>query len=95
SIPPSTPAMGAISNLQLTGAIITDPGKITPPGPLQPTDDSEIFVDKLVNMIKFHLFTIKGTYYTLSLYPTFPPAPPARRRPATGCATRRRCRRGG
>lgn len=77
STPPTIPAVGAITNLQLTGAIITDPGKITPPGPLQPTDDSEIFVDKLVNMIKFHLFTIKGTYYTLSLYPTFPPAPPA------------------
>jgi len=75
--PPSIPATGAILNLQLTGAIITNPGVITPPGPLQPTDDSEIFVDKLVNMIRSHLFTVEGIYFTLSLYPTFPPTPPA------------------
>lgn len=75
--PPSTPATGAILNTALTGALITNPGTITPPGPLQPTDDSEVFVDKMINMIRSHLFTIEGTYYTLSLYPVFPPAPPS------------------
>lgn len=75
--PPMTPATGAILNTQLTAALITNAGTITPPGPLQPTDDSEVFVEKMISMIRSHLFTIEGTYYTLSLYPVFPPQPPA------------------
>jgi putative chitinase len=35
----------------------------------KPTDNSEVFLDQLISSIQTHLPTIKGTYFTVSLYP--------------------------
>jgi len=35
----------------------------------KPTDNSEIFLDQLIGSIQTHLPTIKGIYFTISLYP--------------------------
>lgn len=77
-MPPITPAIGAIQNISTTSIPVTSPGAWAPIGPIPPPNtDSNIFLDLLITSMKIHLTTIIGTYMTLSLYPTFPPTPPA------------------
>jgi hypothetical protein len=76
-IPPIIPAAGAYANLTTTAAIVTVPGTWSPVGPLTPTDDSGLFLDKLIASMVNHLPTIQGLYMTISLYPGFPLVPPA------------------
>ena len=72
-IPPIIPAPGSMLNVSSTAAFVTTPGTWTPVGPLDPTDDSGVFLDKLIASMVSHLPTIQGMYITMSLYPGSPP----------------------
>ena len=72
-IPPIIPAPGSMLNVSSTAAFVTTPGTWTPVGPLDPTDDSGVFLDKLIASMVSHLPTIQGLYMTMSLYPGAPP----------------------
>lgn len=77
-MPPVTPATGAIQNVLTTSAPVISPGTWVPVGPIPgPNTDTNIFLDILISAMKQHLTTISGMYMTMSLYPTFPPTPPA------------------
>lgn len=73
---PIIPAVGAFMNIQTVTASVSKPG-VFPDMKLQyPTDNIESFLDMLILGMKSHLFTIEGTYSTISLYPGFPAVPP-------------------
>ena len=72
-IPPIIPAPGSMLNITSTAAMVTTPGTWTPVGPLSPTDDSGVFLDRLISSMQVHLTTIQGMYMTMSLYPGAPP----------------------
>lgn len=76
-IPPIIPATGAIQNITSTSAFTLNPGSWTPVGPLIPTTDINMFLDRLIMAMQMHLTTISGLYITISLYPGFPLIPPA------------------
>lgn len=76
-LPPVIPAVGAYQNIATTSAIINNPGTFPSLGPQLPTLDTSSFVELLSTAITIHLTTISGIYLTLSLYPGFPPPPPA------------------
>ena len=71
-IPPIIPAPGSIANISTTAAIVSVPGTWTPLGPLNPTDDCGLFLDKLISGLQIHLTTIEGIYMTISSYPAVP-----------------------
>jgi len=75
--PPIIPAVGAVQNISTTSALVTNPGDFPDLGPSIPTDNSEVFINQLINAIKIHLLSIEGIYNTISLYPGAPPPPPA------------------
>jgi hypothetical protein len=75
--PPIIPAMGAFQNLYTITGFTTVPGTWAPVGPLTPTDDTNLFLDRLVASLQIHSTTIQGMYITISLYPGFPLTPPA------------------
>jgi len=72
-IPPIIPAPGSMMNISTTAAMVTSPGTWTPVGPLNPTDDSGLFLDKLIASMQIHVTTIMGLYMTVSMYPGSPP----------------------
>lgn len=72
-IPPVIPATGAIQNVTTTAAVCMIPGSWTPMGPLNPIDDSNIFLGRLVASMMSHLPTTQFMYNTLSIYPGAPP----------------------
>lgn len=76
-IPPVIPASFAVSNISTTSAFVINPGIWKPVGPINPTDDSSVFLDRLISSMQTHLTTIQGLYITISLYPGFPQVPPA------------------
>lgn len=76
-IPPIIPATGAIQNLTSFSAFVTNPGTFPKVGLLIPTDDSSVFLDRLIQAMQQHITTIQGMYITLSMYPGFPLIPPA------------------
>jgi hypothetical protein len=72
-IPPLTPGgPGAMQNLNTTKAP-TEIAGTWKPGKFRPTDNVDIFLDRLVIGITSHLTTVGGTYYMLCLYPGSPP----------------------
>jgi hypothetical protein len=74
SIPPITPAPGAIKNITLTQGLVLNPGNWTTI--VVPTNNNvSIFLDAFINSAKIHLTTVSGLYIVLAQYP--PPAPPA------------------
>lgn len=76
-IPPIIPAIGAIQNITTTSAFTINPGTFPPVGPLFPTTDINVFLDRLIMAMQIHLTTISGLYITISMYPGFPLVPPA------------------
>jgi hypothetical protein len=72
-IPPIIPAPGSMMNISTTAAMVTSPGTWTPVGSLNPTDDSGLFLDKLIASMQIHVTTIMGLYMTVSMYPGSPP----------------------
>lgn len=68
-IPPITPALTSIMNVQSLAAFCTSPGTWTPVGPNPPTDDSGQFLDILVAGMQTHIATPQFSYTTISLYP--------------------------
>ena len=76
-IPPIIPATGAVQTLTSFSAFVTNPGTFPKVGLLIPTDDSSVFLDRLIQAMQQHITTIQGMYITLSMYPGFPLIPPA------------------
>jgi hypothetical protein len=76
-IPPIIPSIGAIQNITSTAAFTLNPGTWTPVGPLIPTTDINMFLDRLIMAMQMHLTTVSGLYITISMYPGFPLIPPA------------------
>jgi hypothetical protein len=76
-VPPLMPAFGAIRNLYTVYAFCSSPGTWKPIGPIFPTDDSDVFLDNLINGMLIHLPSLNFIYFTLSMYPgpAIPPAP--------------------
>ena len=66
-IPPIIPASFAVSNISTTSAFVINPGIWKPVGPINPTDDSSVFLDRLISSMQTHLTTIQGLYITISL----------------------------
>ena len=54
-IPPLLPAFGAVRNISTIYAFCSSPGTWTPIGLNEPTDDSDIFLDNLINAMLVHL----------------------------------------
>ena len=72
---PALPAPGTISNIKVVQNIVSNPGKWKGV-PLFPISDTKVFVDTFVRLATIHLFTIKGTCFTISQFPTpLPPGP--------------------
>jgi len=76
-IPPIIPALGSFLNVTSVYATVTKPGIFPVVGPIPPTNDSNIFLDRLIGAMQQHATTIEGLYMTISLYPGFPLVPPA------------------
>ena len=68
-IPPVTPALTSIMNVQSLAAFSTSPGTWSPLGPNPPTDDSGQFLDILIAGMQTHIATPQFSYTTISLYP--------------------------
>ena len=69
------PAPGSIQNIIINQSMVLDPGKF-PKAPFEiPTDNCLIFINALVLFMQIHLFTIKGMYFTTSMYPGLVPTP--------------------
>lgn len=66
------PASGAVQNLIINQALVTDSGK-WPNVPFEiPTKSSLTFINAMVLFMQIHLLTLKGLYFTTSLYPSAP-----------------------
>ena len=72
-IPPVIPAPGSMLNISTTSAPVTVPGTWSPIGPLNPTDNIGLFLDRLIAHMQIHITTVQGLYVTTSLYPGAPP----------------------
>lgn len=69
-IPPVMPAFGAAYNIATVYAFCTTPGVWIPIGPIEPINDSNIFLDRLISSMQIHLTTLTFVYFTLSIYPS-------------------------
>jgi len=74
---PIVPAPGSFQNTSLNNAFVTNIGKWNSPSPTPPSASVLPFINKLIQFIKLHLFTVQGQFLTTSLYPGFPQVPPA------------------
>lgn len=76
-VPPIIPAIGSFLNITSVYATVTKPGIFPVVGPIPPTNDTNVFLDRLIGAMQQHATTIEGLYMTISLYPGFPLVPPA------------------
>ncbi len=72
-IPPLQPVFGAIYNIAVASAVVSNPGTWSKIGKTQPVNDANIFLDILISGMKIHLTTISGTYFvSQAAYPGAP-----------------------
>lgn len=69
---PVIPAVGSVSNIATTSALVTNPGKFPEMGVQFPTNNIGSFLDQLITAIRIHLLSVEGIYQTVSIYPSVP-----------------------
>jgi len=68
SPPPKVPAPGAAKNVSTIQGLVMNPGTWSPI-PVQPNDDSKIFLDAFISAAKLHLLSVSGQFIVNAIYP--------------------------